>query len=86
MDVLEVKSEKPAVEFVTIKLNRYEALEVLDLYKSTWRRNNYFFRFDGKPSIVHTALHRAVHGEELKLKPGPVSFNDVMNAVKTNTF
>lgn len=67
-EIIEVKSRKPVIEAVTVKFDRYEALEVIDLLDSAWKRNNYHFRFDGKPSFMYTTLYTAVHGEAPKPK------------------
>lgn len=87
-EVIEVKSKRPVVEAITVKFDRYEALEVIDLLDSAWKRNNYHFRFDGKPSLMYKVLYKALYGEDPKpkLPSATDAFNAAMKTLDAQAF
>lgn len=78
-EIVEVQYRKPFAEALTVKLTRDEALDLLSTYESMWRKNNFYWRLDGKPSKVYADIHQAVFGEPHKLAPRKNAFTEAFS-------
>lgn len=66
-EVVDVQYNKPVPEFVTVKLTRADAQDLIRAYQDAWKREPYFFSLWGRQSPLVDQVKKAI-GDKVEPK------------------